>query len=216
MTENSALQFFDAVSNWDQIEPHLTDEEFRRVLHHDFGKLVFGRYRKTYPTPGREFPVDWSDPEGTPRLPGPEAPYQRWVCSDACFWLVNSVGLRLATLVEPKRDWRIVYSNVHSTCWDGEETLWDFYGLCFIGDPHQAVFDAFCEFPSRQLPVRTYKEVVFAEHHEIEIERRVRGVVHGLCPWCGAVGWVNGNGSCCETYGGYMPGQADLICEEGR
>ena len=43
----------------------------------------------------------------------------------ACHWLVN-FNLKLATLVEPGRKWRILTSDHHSTVWDGHDTLFDF------------------------------------------------------------------------------------------
>jgi hypothetical protein len=39
--------------------------------------------------------------------------------------LVN-FNLRLAMLVEPDRQWRILTSRMHSTVWDGKSTLFDF------------------------------------------------------------------------------------------
>jgi len=35
-------------------------------------------------------------------------------------------ALRLACLAEPKRSWRIVTSDKHSTVWDGHRTLFEF------------------------------------------------------------------------------------------
>src|SRR5262245_35621054 len=36
----------------------------------------------------------------------------------ACYWEVN-LALRLAMLVEPSKEWRIIYCDDHSTVWDG-------------------------------------------------------------------------------------------------
>jgi hypothetical protein len=51
--------------------------------------------------------------------------YWRYVKHGACHWLANFV-LRLACLAEPKRAWRIVTSDKHSTVWDGARTLFEF------------------------------------------------------------------------------------------
>ena len=35
------------------------------------------------------------------------------------------LALHVATTVEPKRRWRVIGSDDHSTVWDGKDTLWD-------------------------------------------------------------------------------------------
>ena len=42
----------------------------------------------------------------------------------ACYWEVN-LALRLAMLVEPNDEWRIISSDEHSTLWDGHHTLFE-------------------------------------------------------------------------------------------
>lgn len=51
--------------------------------------------------------------------------YWNYVKHGACHWLVN-FNLKLAMLVEPERDWRIITSDDHSSVWDGKNTLFDF------------------------------------------------------------------------------------------
>ena len=41
-------------------------------------------------------------------------------------------NLTLAQLAEPKKEWRIVTSLIHSTVWDGEHTLFDLNGLALF------------------------------------------------------------------------------------
>jgi hypothetical protein len=54
----------------------------------------------------------------------PHPRFWRYVKHEACHWLVN-FALRLATLAEPGRVWRVVTSQAHSTVWDGKRTLFD-------------------------------------------------------------------------------------------
>jgi hypothetical protein len=71
-------------------------------------------------------PADWESMDwryGSGRR-GPEPGYWQYVCAGACHWLC-SVNLFVAERAEPKRPWRIVTSDKHSTVWDGDQTLWD-------------------------------------------------------------------------------------------
>jgi hypothetical protein len=52
-------------------------------------------------------------------------PSGRYTKHAACHWLVNFT-LKLAERVEPKREWRILSSQDHSTVWDGGQLLFDF------------------------------------------------------------------------------------------
>jgi len=70
---------------------------------------------------------------------GPQPRFWQYVKHAACHWIVN-FALRLATLAEPRRCWRIISSDFHSTVWDGAETLFDF-NYQALGEP-----------PTRQLP----------------------------------------------------------------
>ena len=64
--------------------------------------------------------------------------YMNYVLDGASHWLVNFT-LRLAMLVEPDREWRIITSEDHSTVWDGRDTLFEFN------------FQAFGELPEELL-----------------------------------------------------------------
>src|SRR5258707_10182917 len=52
------------------------------------------------------------------------------VCHRGCHYVVD-FNLRLATLVEPDRPWRILTSEKHSTVWDGGDLLLDLNFLAF-------------------------------------------------------------------------------------
>jgi hypothetical protein len=193
------MQFYDAIRNWRRIKPHLADVEFNRILIEDFNKYTYGRWRKPFPAEGRPYPrsfenCDW-DWEHRGREPG----YWRYVKHSACHWLVNS-NLRLATLVLPDRQWRIVTSQRHSTVWDGDDTLFDFNGQALFKNADEAFEEAFEHVSVQQLKPGRYMTTHFAEHYQIETERHRRGVGEGLCPWCGEVYQLP---SCCSEYASY-------------
>jgi hypothetical protein len=73
-------------------------------------------------------------------------------------------ALRLATLAEPKRPWRILTSDQHSTVWDGQRTLFDLNSLALGGTPQ----DAFDRAYEEELPVGEQLEVHFAQHYSKE------------------------------------------------
>jgi hypothetical protein len=176
------MQFYDAIRNWRRIKPHLADVEFNGILIEDFNKYTYGRWREPFPAEGRPYPrsfesCDW-DWEHRGREPG----YWRYVKHSACHWLVNS-NLRLATLVLPDRQWRIVTSQRHSTVWDGDDTLFDFNGQALFKNTDEA----FEHVSVQQLKPGRYMTTYFAEHYQIETERHRWGVGEGLCPWCGEV-----------------------------
>src|SRR6516164_2556251 len=112
------MDFFCAVSNWQTIQPQLSDPDFLRILHRDFDRFTFGRWGIHYPTPSRPLPGDWEtfceDDDGP--WGGPEGKYRKYVRNLACYWLVG-INLKLATLILPDRPWRIVMSSFHSTVW---------------------------------------------------------------------------------------------------
>jgi hypothetical protein len=65
----------------------------------------------------------------------------KYVKHGACHWLVN-FNLKLACLVEPDKQWRIVTSDSHSTVWDGEDTLFDINYFALKVDPNFAFEEA--------------------------------------------------------------------------
>ena len=160
------LAFYDCVSNWAEIARHVSDAEFQRVLNDGFSKFTLGRWGEPFPAPGREYPADWEDFGGDLRTEddgpwlGAEGPYRLYVKNLACFFLVNA-NLRLAQLILPDRDWRIVVSPFHATVWDGRDLLWDMTGLALYGQADLAFEFAFGM--GKQLPVGEYFHVKFAE-----------------------------------------------------
>lgn len=142
------MKYYDLSRNWTKkIAPHLDDEELNDILVRDFNKFTFGRWRKRfihgqYPRDFESCDWDWCHRGREPR-------FWRYVKHSACHWLVN-FNLRLATLALPRRPWRILTSDRHSTVWDGMKTLFDFNFLAFGVPPQECI-----ELASggRQLPV---------------------------------------------------------------
>ena len=50
--------------------------------------------------------------------------FDEYVCWRACHWIVNTL-LLIATEAFPKKEWRIVTGDSHSTVWDGDKTFFD-------------------------------------------------------------------------------------------
>ncbi len=82
------------------------------------------------------------------------------VKAGASHWLVNA-NLKLAELSEPKRAWRILASDKHSTVWDGELTLFDMNFSAFRVPPEEAFALAW----ESELKPGKLLTVYFAEHY---------------------------------------------------
>jgi hypothetical protein len=121
-SQSRSMKYYDLKRNWHRVKPHLGDKELNDILVRDFNKFTFGRWNRkfTYGDLPCEFEsCDW-DIDHRGRRPA----FWSYVKHSACHWLVN-FSLRLATLVRPKKQWRIITSEGHSTVWDGHETLFD-------------------------------------------------------------------------------------------
>jgi hypothetical protein len=151
-TISTRMKYYDLKKNWHRVKPHLADEKLNDILVRDFNKFTFGRWGRkfTYGDLPCEFEsCDW-DIDHRGRRPA----FWQYVKHSACHWLVN-FNLRLAMLVQPKKPWRIISSEDHSTVWDGDDTLFDFNFQAFGIDPEEC-FD--CAFedelrPGEHLPV---------------------------------------------------------------
>jgi hypothetical protein len=129
----SALQYYDLVTNWSKIEPHLGEEELNRILVRDFNIYSLARTGETF-TAGmfpQQLHEEWLqrqkdlyDESWDPREGDPQ-PHWKYVKGQSCHWIANFT-LRLAMLVEPQREWRILSGDKHSTVWDGKDTIFDF------------------------------------------------------------------------------------------
>lgn len=130
------MRYYPITRNWSRkIKPHLANKEAQRLLVRDFNKFTMGRWNDRF-LPGmkpRQFEsCDWDIDHR-----GKQPEYWDYVKHAACHWLVN-FNRQLATLAEPKREWRIVSSEEHSTVWDGKDTLFDMNFLALGIDPNEA------------------------------------------------------------------------------
>lgn len=152
------MKYYNVGKYWTKrIEPHVHDPEVRKVLNEDFHKFTMGKWNKPYDTsktPSHYESCDWQcDHRGKwPR-------YWKYVKHAACHWVVN-FNLELAKRASPRREWRIVTSQKHSTVWDGKETLFDMNFLALGIDPDEA----FKLANKRQLKPGKHRRVYFAEH----------------------------------------------------
>jgi hypothetical protein len=127
------MRYYDLQKNWAKvILPHLADKELQRILVRDFNKFTMGSWGK--PFKAGELPREWEtcgwsweqEEEERDLDPDWEEPaYWSYVKHAGCHWIVN-FSLKLAMLALPKRQWRIITTELHSTVWDGKTTLFDF------------------------------------------------------------------------------------------
>lgn len=156
------IRYYDLKRHWTKrIVPHLANPELNRILVEDFNKFTFGRWRKPF-LPG-EYPADYETCLWDIDRRGPRPRYWRYVKHAACHWLAN-FALRLATVAEPTRPWRILTSDRHSTVWDGRRTLFDLNFMA-LGIEAQQTFELAYE---QELLVGELMEVHFAAHFSTE------------------------------------------------
>jgi hypothetical protein len=129
------MKYYPVTKKWRKIKPFIETKEVQDILVDNFNKFTSG-------IQGRPFkhgmiPADFEGCIWDCGKIGRRPEYWNYVKHAACHWLVN-FNLKLAMLVEPKRQWRIVSSQKHSTVWDGEETLFDFNFLALGIDPDEA------------------------------------------------------------------------------
>ena len=152
------MKYYPFVKNWGKIKPHLQNKVVQDILVRDFNRYTFGLC-------GRSFkrgmvPFDFEGCDWHCERKGRRPEYWNYVKHAACHWLVN-FNLELAQLVEPKKKWRIVTSQGHSTVWDGEETLFDMNFSALGVEPDKAFNIA----NKKHLPIGKRLMVYYAEHH---------------------------------------------------
>ncbi len=141
--EFQSMQFYPVVRNWNRkILPHLDNTYLQKVLVSDFNKYSMGRWGQRFRL--GQYPDEFEGCDWRWGVRGRHPRYFRYVKHGACHWLVN-FNLILAQLAEPKKEWRIVTSQLHSTVWDGELTLFDLNGLALFngGAPECFIYAAF-------------------------------------------------------------------------
>jgi hypothetical protein len=132
------IRYYDLKKNWTKkIEPNLNDKELNDILVEDMNIHTTSCWDK--PFVHGDYPCKYDPSDWRHLRRGRLLRYWKYVMYSACHWLVN-FNLKLAMLAEPKRDWRIVTSNEHSTVWDGELTLFEMNFLA-LEIPAQECFD---------------------------------------------------------------------------
>jgi hypothetical protein len=154
------MQYYDLKKNWRKVKRHLQDEDLNRILVWDFDKFSYGRKKKPF-TRGR-YPCEFDSSDWRLYYTGRRPAFWLYACSLACHWLVN-FNLKLAILVEPNKQWRILTSDHHSTVWDGDETLFDFTFQAKEVPP-QECFDL-AHNDGQELPPGKFMEVAYALHY---------------------------------------------------
>lgn len=157
-TVPAGVHYYDAVRNWRKISRHLDNVILQNVLVEDFNKYTYGRSRRTFQH--GQCPRDFESSTWGFDWKGREPSYWRYVRTKACHWLVN-FNLMLATLVEPKRKWRIITSDEHSTVWDGQTTLFDLNYQAFGITPAECFRAAYQE---EMLP-GVFLKIGYAPHY---------------------------------------------------
>jgi hypothetical protein len=161
---SSHFRYYEVVKNWGRIKRHLDDRELNQTLVKDFNLFTFGRWGKEF-KPGM-FPDEFESCDWRLDIRGRHPAYFRYVKHRACHWLCN-FNLRLATLVAPKRSWRVVTSTVHSTVWDGAQTLFDLNSLA-LGVPAPVAWERASK-NGRQLPAGENMKLYLAKNYKDEL-----------------------------------------------
>ena len=142
------IHYYDIQKNWRKLKPWFDEGYIIETAHKEMEDYSEGK-AETYGFPYRpkKLTKDWkvSDYDGCdwrfsdPGLgrPGRKPKYWDWVCHGACHW-VNNVGMLVASFALPKYDWRIVQSDLHTTVWDGKDTLFDLNFLALGVSPEDA------------------------------------------------------------------------------
>jgi hypothetical protein len=165
----TCMKYYDLKKNRHRVRPHLADKKLNDILVKDFNKFTFGRWNRAFTY--SDFPYEFETCDRDSDHRGRRPAFWRYVKLATCHWLVNS-NLRLAMLAQPKKTWRIITSEDHSTVWDGEDTLFDFNFQAFGIEPDECFDLAF----DKGLKPGKYLRVYFAEHYTVaRIQSRVVG-----------------------------------------
>jgi hypothetical protein len=158
------MQYYDLKKNWRRVRRHLHDPALNALLVREMNKYTFGRWLD--PFESGKFPADYDSCDWRWDR-GRQPAFWRYACHSACHWIVN-FALELAKRVEPKREWRIVTSQKHSTVWDGNETLFDinFQGMAI--EPEECWEWARKQLDSRILRPGKHKRTYLTDHYTLD------------------------------------------------
>lgn len=154
------MEYYPVVKKWRNVKEHINNAGVQRVLVQDFNKFTYGRWRKRFRH--GMYPADFESCDWRFSLRGRPPEYFKYVKHAACHWLVN-FNLKLAMLVEPQREWRIVTCQKHSTVWDGRKMLFDLNFLA-LGVPAKESFQL-ANTKKKHLKIGATLRVYFAQHY---------------------------------------------------
>lgn len=157
------MKYYPFVKNWHKIKPHLQNKVVQDVLVRDMNRFTKGRWGTEFKPGMLPEDVESCDWRYEPGRKGRRPAYWAYVKHSACHWLVN-FNLELANLVEPKKQWRILTTQKHSTVWDGEETLFDM-NFSALGIPAKQAYNM---AKRKELPIGKRLMVYYADHYSIE------------------------------------------------
>jgi len=139
------MNYFPIQQNWRRLGPIYRSEEATTIWYPEM--LAYQATRMEL------LNVTYAFPEFSPSLrpssfescdwrwnrckPGRHPAFWDYFCNAACHWTAN-LGLFVAMAANPERPWRIVQSNLHTTVWDGDSTLWDAQFLALNATPEDA------------------------------------------------------------------------------
>lgn len=157
-SDAQGFRYVDPRRHWADLVLHVRDRETRRILAVDFNKFTMGRW--DIPFLNFHVPADFEDVDRPRFLGARRHPYQDYVRTGACHWLVN-FNLRLAMLAMPSGSWRIITSGNHSTVWDGCRTIFDlnYFALGLSAG------ECFRRARGRELRPGSYLRTYLAPHH---------------------------------------------------
>lgn len=162
------FRYFDFSRHWTKkLNPIIQSPQAQSILQQDF---------KNYIKLKRANYVAWAKQKGLPieqnswrfvegKLPadydscdwryGRLPLWEQYVCHGACHYIVNTL-LHIAMVAYPNKAWRIVTSSLHSTIWDGEQTLFDLNFVTLKVPVHECIEDAFMQSDSVMLDYGQY------------------------------------------------------------
>lgn len=145
MSSPQSLSYFPIQKRWRRVGPIYRSDEAREVWLWEMVAFDEARCEERgldFKLPNEEeidFPryFDSCDWRFCRDKPGPTPEFWNYACHSACHWTAN-LSLFVAQKAEPKRPWRLVSSNAHTTCWDGSEMLWDTNFMALGVPPNEA------------------------------------------------------------------------------
>ncbi len=126
------LIYYPIQKRWKKLGPIFRSEEMTELAHSVME--IYAQHRaRTYGfqhkpkefsssiTPSDYDGCDWRLNTGRH---GRQPDFWKYVCHGACHW-TGPINIMAAMKAEPKKSWKLITSDRHTTVWDGEHTLFD-------------------------------------------------------------------------------------------